>query len=328
VKCISSNQNITPESLALAVACLWLVFISCLHFFVISGKAGKDRIRIGFLPITCHLLLPVAMERNSWFRERVEPVKFSSWPDMIESIKGGELDAAFILAPIALSLIDQDVPVSIVLLGHRNGTGLVVSKKEPIRDGKDLNGKTIAIPIRFSTQNLALKEFLSRSHVALKNVSLVELPPPDMPSALASQAIDAYIVGEPYAAQAEMAGAGIILRHIQEIWPDFISSLMIVGNNLLADRTGLIDRIIQVLYSQGNWIESNRAEAARIGASFFGLPSDLLLRVLTDTYVRVSYRDLIPRQQEMAEIGSLMRKYGLCDHVPACRIYVKWQQET
>jgi len=313
------------EVRAVAAALAWLLFITCLHLVVISRDAPGKRIKIGFLPITCHLLLPVAIDRDKWFRGKVEAVKYSSWPDMIESIKGGELDAAFILAPIALSLMDQGVPVKIAILGHRNGTGLVVSKREAISDALDLRGRTIAIPIRFSTQNLALQEFLSENGVTSSEVNLVELPPPDMPSALASGGIDAYIVGEPYAAQAEMADSGRILHRIQELWPDFISSLLIVRDDLLNNQEADADRIIRTLYAQGRWIEGHRAEAARMGAKFFGLPNALLLRVLTDKVVRVSYEKLLPERKALEKVGDLMVKYGLVPRKPPCRIYSKWQ---
>ena len=39
-------------------------------------------------------------------------------------------------------------------------------------------------------------------------IRFVEMPPPDMPGALASKAIDAYFIGEPHAARAELDGIG------------------------------------------------------------------------------------------------------------------------
>ncbi len=319
------EHKISPEGVALLAAAGWLVLISCLHLFLTSSESGVEKLRVGFLPITCHLLLPVAMERSRWFREHVEAVKFSSWPDMIESVKGRELDATFILAPIALSLRDQEVPVEIALLGHRNGTCLVASKGEAIKDARDLVGKTVAIPIRFSTQNLALQEYLSENGIQGGSVELVELPPPDMPSALASRSIDAYIVGEPYAAQAEIAGAGRIMHRIQELWPNFISSVLIVRDGALEKHGKELNRMIRTLYSQAQWIEDHRRQAAEIGAAFFGLPDELLVKVLTASPVRVSYRNLLPRDSELEKIGELMARHHLLDGRPPCRIYRSWQ---
>jgi NitT/TauT family transport system substrate-binding protein len=45
------------------------------------------------------------------------------------------------------------------------------------------------------------------------DIQFVVLPPPDMPTSLASGAIDAYFVGEPFCAKAELDGIGRILYY-------------------------------------------------------------------------------------------------------------------
>jgi len=59
-------------------------------------------------------------------------------------------------------------------------------------------------------------------------------PPPDMPGALAAKAIDAYFVGEPHAARAELDGSGRILYHAKDIWPRFVSCVLVVTEKLIA----------------------------------------------------------------------------------------------
>lgn len=316
-------KNISPEAAAPLLALLWLIVITLLHYGVTGQTHTKQRLKVGYLPITCHLLLPVAMERDGFFKENVDPIRFSSWPDMIESVKGNELDCAFILAPIAISLMDQSVPVVIALLGHRNGTGLVVAKNSGISSVKDFVGKTFAIPIRYSTQNMALLMLLGKNGIAVDKVNRVELPPPDMPSALASNSIDGYIVGEPYATQALIMGKGIIFKNSSDIWPNFISSLLIVNKDSLSKKRKLIDRFIRGLKRQGKWIEANRKKAADIGADFFGLNRDLVEQVLTAR--RVSYLDIVPRQRELDEIGKMMVQWHLLKKVPKIGIYTSWQ---
>ncbi len=262
------------------------------------------------------------MERLGFFKKHVLPVKFTSWPDMIESVKGGELDAALILAPIAISMMDQGVPVEIALLGHRNGTGLVVSSKRPISQVREFEGKTVAIPIRYSTQNLALLSLLEKNHVDIHRVKRVELPPPDMPSALASGAIDGYIVGEPYATQARLLEVGKILRNISSIWPGFISSVLIIRKDALKKNQKQMDCLIKGLYLQGQWIEHNRKLAADMGARFFGLSKKLIETVLLSR--QVSYKNILPRKEEFQDIGRKMVKYGLLKRVPKIGTYEKW----
>jgi NitT/TauT family transport system substrate-binding protein len=314
---IIRTMNITTVSTgtkkAIAGAAVWLLLITTLHLYGNYPSDG-DRLKIGFLPITCHLLLPVAMARVPDMK--IEALKFSSWPDMIEALKGGDLDGAFILAPIAMAMAGQGVPLKIVLLGHRDGTGLVVKNDGEIRDAGELAGKTVAIPIRYSDQNIALLRLLDQAHVDIKSVNIIEMPPPDMPSALASGAIEAYIVGEPYAAWSEINGSGKVLYQMKDFWPGFISSVLVMRNDVMREKRKEAVKFIRSVYRQGTWVEQHRRDAALICASFFGLSETLIEYVLEQPADRVSYNRLLPEPEELDEIGRLMRRYGLADRIP------------
>lgn len=306
---------VKPNIKILLIASSWLVLISLLHHCNNMESYSFDKFKIGFLPITCHLLLPVAMHRET-ADINIEPIKFSSWPDMIEALKGGEIDGAFILAPIAMAMIEQGVPLKIVLLGHRDGTGLVVRANEKIKNAAGLAGKTVAIPIRYSNQNIALLRLLDKYGVNRNKTNIVELPPPDMPSALSAGAIDAYIVGEPYAAWAELAGTGKVLYHMKDFWPGFISSVLVMREDIINEKRKSVNTMIKLIYHQGEWIEKNRIKAAIIGADFFGLSEELLTYVLSDPINRVNYKRLIPEKKDLDEIADFMIKYKLLTEYP------------
>jgi NitT/TauT family transport system substrate-binding protein len=257
----------------------------------------------------------------------VEAVKFSSWPDMIEALKGGELHGAFILAPIAMAMIEQGVPLKVALLGHRDGTALVAGLDSGIDDVSMLSGRTIAIPIRYSNQNIALLRILNDANVVVNEKKIVEMPPPDMPSALSSGAIDAYIVGEPYAAWSEIAGSGKILVQMKDFWPGFISSVLVMREDVIHARQKQVNSFVRDINEQGQWVEAHRVEAADICADFFGLSRSLIRYVLTQPPDRVSYTNLLPVDSEFDEIGRYMVKYGLISDVPAGKdiIYTEWQ---
>ncbi len=235
----------------------------------------------------------------------------------------------FILAPIAITLREQGVPVKIVLLGHRDGTALVVGKASGIESIAGLEGKRVAIPIRFSTQNMELLTLCRQAHVDVRTMSIFELPPPDMPSALASGGIDAYIVGEPYAAQAELEGCGRVLAQMRDVAPGFISSVLIVRESVMHEQRARVVRLIRNFAAQAPWIESHRKEAADIGAEAYGLPPSLIEYVLLSSSDRVSYRDIIPKPGELGKIASDMVKLGLLPHVPSDNelVDLSWRQD-
>ena len=300
------------------LAAVWLVLITSLHYWRNVRRVPVDTLRVGYLPITCHLLVPVSHAHLKGSDLAFEPVKFTSWPDMIEALKGGELDMTFILAPIAITLIKQGVPIKVVLLGHRDGTAVVV--KKGLTSLGQLAGKTFAIPIRYSMQNLALRTLWRQAGLSLQELDAVEMAPPDMPSALASGGIWGYIVGEPYAAQAEMAGTGTVLYQMKDAWPGFISSVVVVNLDAMKRKGVKIKRLLNAFYAEARWIEHHRVEAAHFAADMYGLPEKLIRYVLTTPPDRVSYHNIMPKEREFQFIASLMVEEGLIDSVPSVSI--------
>ena len=147
-----------------------------------------------------------------------------------------KMQAAFMVAPMAIALRAQGVPIKIVYLGHRYGSAVVVAKNGPIHTFADLRGRTIAIPSRFSDERLIIFRALKQNGMSAKDIKMVEMAPPDVAGALAAGAIDAFSMGEPYPSQAEMAGFGRVLFHAREYWPDYISCVLVVRQDVIDNR--------------------------------------------------------------------------------------------
>ena len=328
VRCIKSKG---PGGRAIFFTLMWLVFITVLHDLkqppASDAQGVEAALKVGFLPITCHLICPVTEDRLRGSDREFRTVKFSSWPDMIDAVRGGEIDIAFILAPIAIALREQGVPVRIVLLGHRDGTALVVNRASGITRIAQLEGRRVGIPIRFSTQNLELLKLCEAAGVNTNHMEVLEIPPPDMPAALDSGGIDAYIVGEPYAAQAELAGTGRVLAEMRDVAPGFISSVIIVREPVMKRYPRRVHGLIREFAVSAKWIEGHRHQAAIIGAEAYGLPEKLLDHVLTSPSDRVSYDNLVPDPAEIGAIGADMVHWKLLQHVPPGRemIDLSWQ---
>lgn len=217
------------------------------------------------------------------------------------------------IVPLAMKLRAQGVPVKILYLGHRDGSTVMVRKADPARDLRDLRGKTFAIPSRYSNQNLVLHKLMEDQGVGPDEIKFVELPPPDMPVALAAGAIDAYFVGEPHAARAELDGTGRVLYHAKDIWPHFVSCALVVHEKLLRDRPEVVRDLVRGIAASGAWAETHRKEAAQIAAPYFRQDEKLLAYVLTQPPDRVSYRMLSPTDEDLQQIGAMAVKLGLLE---------------
>src|SRR5215510_9730174 len=185
------------------------------------------------------------------------------------------------IVPLAMKLREQGVPIKIVYLGHRDGSTVIVRKDSSARDLRDLRGKIFAIPSRYSNQNLVIRRLMEQQGVGADEIRFVELPPPDMPAALGAGAIDAYFVGEPHAAKAELDGTGRVLYHAKDIWPHFISGCLVVTERLIQTRPEVVADLVRGVAESGEWAETNREQAARVVSPYFRQDERLVRHVLT-----------------------------------------------
>jgi NitT/TauT family transport system substrate-binding protein len=243
----------------------WLVAISLLHGWLNLGlfdrtpasHSSGPPFRVGFIPVTCHLTCPVTHFINEQLTGDgfFEPIRFSGFPELKETFLAKELEATFILAPLAMSLREQGVPLKIVYLGHRDGTTMMVHKDSKIFRIEDLRGRTIAIPNRFSNQALIIFKSLKERGMSVRDVTTVEMPPPDMPAALFSRSVDAIISGEPFMAQSEMDGYGRVLFMTKDVWPEFISCVLAVPDRVIQTRRDDVQRLVDGIAKSGKWLD-------------------------------------------------------------------------
>lgn len=273
---------------------------------------ARAELKVGFLPVTCHLTCPVTdYATRTSAMTRFESQRFTDFPTVVESIKSGRLEATFMIAPLAMKLREQGVPVKICYLGHRDGSTVIVRKDLPATSLRDLKGKTFAIPSKYSNQYLVIRKLMDDQGVKPEEIKFVELPPPDMPGALAAKAIDAYFVGEPHAAKAELDGSGRVLYHAKDIWPHFISCVLVVTEKLIKEKPEIVRDLVRGIAESGEWAETHRLEAAKVVAPYFRQDEKVVRYVLTQPPDRVSYRMLTPTDAEMQQIHDMAIKAGI-----------------
>src|SRR5450631_3055226 len=272
----------------------------------------REVLKVGFLPVTCHLTCPVTDFASKASKStRFESQRFTDFPTMAEPIKAGRIEAAFMIAPLAMKLREEGVPVKILYLGHRDGSEVMVGKNTDIKSLRDLRGKTFAIASRYSNQNLVIHKLMEDQGVRPEEIKFVEMPPPDMPGALAANAIDAYFVGEPFAAKAELDGSGRVLYYAKDIWPHFISCVLVVHEDLIKTRPAVVRELVRGIAQSGEWAETHRNEAAKVVSPYFRQDEKLVRYVLTSPPDRVSYRMLNPTDAEMEMIRDMGIKAGI-----------------
>ncbi len=260
--------------------------------------------------------------RGALFQSR----RYSDWPTLSEDLSSGNLTSAFLLAPMAMSLKARGVPIRVVYLGHRDGTALVVRSDSGITRFSQLRGKRILVPSKYSNQRLWIARLLRENGMTLDDVELRDCPPPDMPAMLQTGGCDAYATGEPHAARSEMAGTGRVLLLTKDSWPDFISCVLVVREELIDSRRDLVQELVDGIAGSGLWLEqsqANRFDAAEVAGKYYYNQDPALLKfVLSKPPDRVRYSRLTPLRKDFDEIMHLAVDTGVLERPIAFEEYV------
>jgi NitT/TauT family transport system substrate-binding protein len=307
----------------------WTAGISALHGYLnVNWNALRNELRtpdliqtlvVGGLPVTCNLTLPIAciarnLDRTSR-RATFEYSRYNGWPEIKESLLSGSINAAYMLAPLVMDLVQKGVPVKIVSLGHRSGAVIMVHKDSPYKAFKDLRGKRIAVPSRFAVDFLFLNKMLAKEGMTLKDVQVVEMAPPDMPAALYTKSLDAYCTGEPFGAAAQRAGYAVPLRMTRDEWPNYICCVLTVRQELIDHNPALVQDLVNYVQGAGYWLDAdrkNRTRAAGIAADrkYFNQDPAIIQYVMENPADRVTYGDLRMIKEEFDDLMQLSLKAG------------------
>ena len=251
------------------IAVVWLILISTLHYQLNFNHENRTVVRMGYMPVITNLSAPILDFVSRDNRDiNLEALKFASFADMAEAFKQDEIEAAFIIAPLAIVLYSQGITCKIVYIGNRNESSLVVQKMSNINSISDLKGKTIAVPIRYSGHNLFLLNEISKLNMKREDFNIVEMQPPDMAAALQTGDIDAYCVGEPFAAQTLYHNESRLICHLEDKWPGFICNLVVLKTSFIENEKDISKSFIQALAKAGFWAEKNRIEAINIATKY------------------------------------------------------------
>jgi NitT/TauT family transport system substrate-binding protein len=304
----------------------WIILVSILHGVLNVNWASvlnnyrpvnERKITVAYIPVTCQLTCPVTdyISKVSSKGEIFLPRMFQGFPEIKEALISNKVQAAFIVAPLALALSSQGVPIKVVYLGHRYGSALVVSKNGPVKTVADLRGRTIAIPSRFSDERLILFRAMKIWGIKPGDVKMVEMAPPDVNGALAAGAIDGFVMGEPFPSQAEISGNGRVLFQARDYWPDYMSCILVVRQDLIDKRPDAVQALVDGVARSGLWLDkgkSQREDAADFVGRFYYNQKPALLRwALTKPMDRVMYSPLAPRKPDFDMVRDLMIETGV-----------------
>lgn len=261
---------------------------------LLSANTLKQGVKVGYLSISDHLLI-IAKEFSK--SVNIVPLKFSSWSEISEALRAGAIDGAFLLAPLGLMLRANGVDIKAVLSSHKNGSALVA--RSQIGGVNELNDKIIAVPSKFSIHFYLVDKIINENKIKAK---IVELPPPEMPSALLSGAIDAFCVAEPFGQIAVNTKRAKNLLFSKDVLPNHICCLLNFNSQILNEP--FYDDLLNAFKNAANFLTTNPSEAINLASKIISQKSSILSDIVSKNIV--SYSDLSLKLQDLENLREFL----------------------
>ena len=293
---------------------LYIIATLTILLLTACGKKNDENVvRIAYLPIT-HALPLAGLEKADGVK--VELVKYGSWPELLDALNTGRVDAASVLIELAMKAKAQGIGLTAVALGHTDGNVIVVT--QDVNSAKDLKGKTFAIPHRASSHHILLQEALAKDGLTIDDVNVVEMAPPEMPSALANKQIAGYCVAEPFGAAGVLTSKGKVLYRSDELWHESICCGLVVNDKAYKEKKALIDKVITLYEKQGK--ELSDKEVALSKAKTLLTQGEEVLR---QSLQWINYANLKIKKEAYDDLSEKVKKYGIIDNPPTFEDFVK-----
>ncbi len=289
------------------------------------GVSGKTLLRVAHLQITDHLLLGLAVDKIQ--KGAIKPKNFDletklmgSWNPLAEALENNEVDAAFMLAPIAMDLFSHGVPLKTVLLAHRGGSMMVRNDsgdfQEPYEDF--FRKKSFLLPHKLSIHHMLSHMFFKG--IGLKgslekgddiDVNFEVAAPVSMPDFLKeNKQMAGFMVAEPIGSKAIKMGYGKKQFMTGELWPAHPCCVVVMSQSFIETCPESSKEFIRLLVESGQEISQNIPYAAQVGVQFLDpeghldLKKPLLEKVLTARN-GIRWDNLYPDAKEF----EIMREY-------------------
>lgn len=290
-----------------------------------SPQSGLLRLNVAHLQITDHLVLGVARhlaaaEPPRYFE--LIPRCMTSWNPVAETLCEGQVEAACILAPIAMDRFGAGADIRVVLFAHKNGSACVVrprTSKTPDRISPRFAGQSVFIPHILSVHHMLMDLFLREAGLRPglvgrpgANVFFEVAPPIRMPQFFRdSPEAAGFMVAEPVASGTAVGGEAEIVFRSGEIWENHPCCVLAVRREVIDDHPEAVGELVRLLVRAGRYIADHPRMAAEVALGFLdpdgemGWTVALIERILRDPD-GLRTDDLYPVTEDLKRIGHYM----------------------
>jgi NitT/TauT family transport system substrate-binding protein len=250
------------------------LFLACLLFVTSCSKrdanstAASNKIRVGYIGLTCEAPIFVAVERGFFKEEGLEPEMVKcEWGNYKDVLALGGFDITHHLVMYFLKPIEQGLDVKFTGGIHRGCLRVQAPVNSTISSVKDLRGKRIGVPGMGTPPFIFANRVLGANGIdAGKEITWRVFPSGELGLALDKGEVDAVADSEPIGSLLVAQGKvkNVADQAADHPYKDEYCCAVIVNGKFLAKNPKAAAAGTRALLKAAKWVEANPAAAARL----------------------------------------------------------------
>ena len=271
---------------------------------------NNPSICIGHLKIVDHLILGLVdiklkASELTLAHSNLETIAMNSWDQVSDGLQEGEINAAFIPAPIAMDLFASGLDIKLLMFVHRSGSVIVKNSNLDTNNIMDFKNKTVLVPSELSIQNMLLHRLLSSARLKLgsyddihADVTREIVNPFLMNEMLANDQdndIAGFTVSEPFGTKAVMDNIATQVCSSHSLWKDHPCCVFVLKTSFIRQNHKAVQEIVSLFTQTGQNIEKSKTEKIiSMAQDFLDQDKEVIEHVLLETDISFSPSLLIP----------------------------------
>lgn len=306
------TTNLSRRALIRSAAAVPLVGLTSV------ARAQTTKLRVSTIPVMDTAPLQVGIAKGFFAAEGIEvdTTPTTGGAAGLPALAAGHVQVAFSNITSIVLAAKQGLGFQVITAANTTGdtppdpAALLVMKGAPIKTGKDLEGKRVAVNTRNNIVWLYTRAWVQATGGNPDAVTYLEVPFPQMVDALSAGRVDAIFAGQPFLSAALDTGNFTLLgwpyNAVQKRIP---AAQYAASKSFIEQNPAAIDKFARAYGKAADWANANKGseEWNRIVSGYTRLAPEKLKSIQLPPY---------PKTVDPAAIETvvaLMRKHGLYD---------------
>jgi NitT/TauT family transport system substrate-binding protein len=282
-----------------------------------TGSGGTTKVTVGVIPIVDVAPLYLGVKKGFFSDEGldVDLQTAQGGAAIVPAVMSGQYQFGFSNATSLLLGASKGLDLRVVAAGNattgaegKDFGAVIVKGDSPIRSAADLAGKKVAVNTLNNINTTTVNEAVRKAGGDPSGIQYVELPFPDIVSAVAKGDVDAGQVVEPFLTQALDSGDRQVSSNYAATDPNLMIGLYFTSGTYADKNAALVKSFTAAMDKSLQYADSHPDEARQIVSTYTDIDEATLAKITLPKWPTAIPTDAVQKLADLAVQDGLMEK--------------------